>query len=341
MRLPQFEVPSFHGNYRDYPTFWTTYNTLIHSNQQLSTTDKFLFLKQSLKGSAASLLSTMPVIAENYEKAIKLLDKRFNKSRCIADMLITELEKLPKAQHGAISCRKTLATITEKLSHIECSGVQMDNNRMWRRLILSKFRDGVSERVLRKEHKEGKPFSTGEILEILGNSISVKEAIALSADALQDRLNFSQVEPLRYQETHIGASTVQSTRPRMHCICGSPSHEAWHCPTFTTPGARRSEVAKKKLCWKCFNSNHRPSDCKLTKACPKCYKDHHPSLLLQTALLEVSHIRNEASHSLGQCSKVSQQGIQGHRKMRRLFSATPTLLLKLQKNSMCSLQQQH
>ena len=42
MRLPQLEVPAFHGNYRDYPTFWTTYNTLIHSNQQLSTTDKFL-----------------------------------------------------------------------------------------------------------------------------------------------------------------------------------------------------------------------------------------------------------------------------------------------------------
>ncbi|KAL6739328.1 hypothetical protein Aduo_012797 [Ancylostoma duodenale] len=74
MRLPQLEVPVFSGSYRDYPAFWTIYNSLIHSNQQLINTDKF----QSLKRPAATLLGNMPVIGENYEKAVQLLDKRFN-----------------------------------------------------------------------------------------------------------------------------------------------------------------------------------------------------------------------------------------------------------------------
>ncbi|KAL6728875.1 hypothetical protein Aduo_010608 [Ancylostoma duodenale] len=80
MRLPQLEVHVFSGSYRDYPTFWTIYDSLIHSNQQLTNMDKFPFLRQALKGRAATLLGNMPAIAENYEKAIKLLNKRFNKS---------------------------------------------------------------------------------------------------------------------------------------------------------------------------------------------------------------------------------------------------------------------
>ena len=69
IRLPQLEVPAFHGNFKEYPTFWTTYNSLIHSNSQLSNTDKFLFLKQALKGPAAALIGTMPLIGENYENS--------------------------------------------------------------------------------------------------------------------------------------------------------------------------------------------------------------------------------------------------------------------------------
>ncbi|KHJ85669.1 Pao retrotransposon peptidase, partial [Oesophagostomum dentatum] len=285
LRLPQLEVPAFHGSYREYPTFWTTYNTLIHSNHQLSNTDKFLFLKQALKGSAAALLSTMPVIGENYEKAIKLLDKRFNKSGCIADLLITELERLPPAQTDAASCRRTLETITEKLTHIECSGVPLDNSRMWRRLILSKFPDTISERVLRKEHKGGRHLSTDEIMEILENSIAMKETIAITTDAIHDRLNFKQFRPARYQETHVAQPkenrevlVTQRNKPRTQCICGSSSHGAWHCPTFTTPEARRNEATKRKLCWKCFNNNHRSNDCSSVKPCPRCGRDHHSAL---------------------------------------------------------------
>ncbi|KAL6742654.1 hypothetical protein Aduo_015784 [Ancylostoma duodenale] len=75
LRLPQLEVPVFSESYKDYPTFWTIYNSLIHSDPQLTNMDKFLFLRRALKGPAATLLGNMPVIGENYEKAVKLLDK--------------------------------------------------------------------------------------------------------------------------------------------------------------------------------------------------------------------------------------------------------------------------
>ncbi|KAL6726795.1 hypothetical protein Aduo_008729 [Ancylostoma duodenale] len=282
MRLPQLEVPVFSGSYRDYPTFWTIYDSLIHSNQQLTNTDNFLFVRQALEGPAATLLGNMPVIGQNYEKAIKLLNKRFNKSGCIADLLITELEKLPRAQNNSVSCRQTLTALTEKLTHIECFGVSLDNNRMWRRLILSKFPDTMSERVLSKEQEKGRPFSTDEILDMLENATAMKEIIALTTDAFNDSLTLNHAKHDHTREGHSRHARFeqplrnadQRTKNQSQCVCGSSAHNIMQCPTFRTPEARRNEARRRGSCWKCFNSNHKSSDCNVLGPCPKCNRDH-------------------------------------------------------------------
>ncbi|KAL6742699.1 hypothetical protein Aduo_015822 [Ancylostoma duodenale] len=288
MRLPQLEVPVFSGSYKDYPTFWTIYNSLIHSNPQLTNMDKFLFLRQALKGPAATLLGNMPVIGENYEKAVKLLDKRFNKSGCIADMLITELEKLPRAQSNAVSCRQTLTALTEKLTHIECSGVPLDNNRMWRRLILSKFPDAMSEKVLSKEQEDDRSFSTDEILNILENATAMKETIALTTDTFHDRFTLSHPRHHHTREGYTRQARFeqplrnydQKPKTTSLCVCGSHAHNVMQCPTFKTPEARRKEAGRRKLCWECFNSSHKSSECNVLGPCPRCSRDHYSALCM-------------------------------------------------------------
>ncbi|KHJ96024.1 peptidase family A16 [Oesophagostomum dentatum] len=348
LRLPQLEVPAFHGNFKDYPTFWTTFNSIIHSNPQLSSTDKFLFLKQALKGSAATLIGTMPVIGENYEKAIKLLDKRFNKSGCIADLLITELERLPRAHDNASSCRTTLTKITEKLTHIECSGVPLDNGRMWRRLILSKFPDSMSEKVLCKEEEQGRNFSADEIVDILERAIAMKETISLTTEAFQDRFSMnhpshpSQSRPMLYRETQMkqnregshNFSSQNKCKQRSSCICGSHGHSVAQCPVFPTPETRRSEAAKRKLCWKCFNTSHKSSDCKVLKSCPKCNKDHHSALCFAD-LVQVVLLDNRASHSRDQLTKALILQGQGHRRTQNLSIRNRTSDRQMLKNSTC------
>ncbi|VDO57832.1 unnamed protein product [Haemonchus placei] len=54
VRRPLLEVPTFSGNYRDFSTFWSVFESLIHSDDDLSDREKFLRLKQALKGKAAS-----------------------------------------------------------------------------------------------------------------------------------------------------------------------------------------------------------------------------------------------------------------------------------------------
>ncbi|KHJ96621.1 hypothetical protein OESDEN_03413 [Oesophagostomum dentatum] len=265
----------------------------------------------------------MPLIGENYEKTIKLLDKRFNNSGCIADLLSTELERLPRARDDATSCRDTLTKITEKLTHIECSGVPLDSSRMWRRLILSKFPDSMCEKVLCKEEEQGRNFSANEIVDVLERAIAMKQTISLTTEAFQDRFSmdqFTNSRPPQYQETHLKRNREGSrkfmehrNKQRMSCICGSYDHGVTQCSVFPTLEANRSEAAKRKLCWKRINSNHRSSDCTVLRACPKCSKDHHSDLCfadasMSNSLRESSSILprsiNDDSYALS--SRISQ-----------------------------------
>ncbi|KHJ96397.1 Tas retrotransposon peptidase A16 [Oesophagostomum dentatum] len=177
---------------------------------------------------------------------------------------------------------------------------------MWRRLILSKFPDSMSEKVLCKEEEQGRNFTAHEIVDILEGAVAMKEIISLTSEAFQDRFSTDQLcqsRPKQYQEKHLRPNREGSrkfmelrNKQRMSCICGSYDHGVTQCPVFPTSEARRNEAEKRRLCWKCFNSNHRSSDCTVLRACPKCSKDHHSALCLADA--SMSNSGRESSSSL-------------------------------------------
>ncbi|KAL6728876.1 hypothetical protein Aduo_010609 [Ancylostoma duodenale] len=123
---------------------------------------------------------------------------------------------------------------------------------MWRRLILSKFPDAVSEKVLSKEQEEGRPFSTDEILDILENATAMKETIALTTDAFNDSFTLNHAKHDHTREGHSRHARFeqplrnadQRTKTRSRCVCGSSAHNIMQCPTFRTPEARRNEAGR-------------------------------------------------------------------------------------------------
>ncbi|EYC18037.1 hypothetical protein Y032_0028g1649 [Ancylostoma ceylanicum] len=57
--------------------FWAVFESLIHNDDELSDIDKFLFLKQALKGRAAVAISSILVVAARYRTAVNILKKQF------------------------------------------------------------------------------------------------------------------------------------------------------------------------------------------------------------------------------------------------------------------------
>ncbi|XP_045534559.1 uncharacterized protein LOC123721125 [Papilio machaon] len=69
VKLPNIEVPTFAGNYEDWPTFQDLFISLIHKNDGISKVQKLQYLKLSVSGEAENLLKHIQVTEDNYDQA--------------------------------------------------------------------------------------------------------------------------------------------------------------------------------------------------------------------------------------------------------------------------------
>uniref|UniRef100_A0A7I4YG10 CCHC-type domain-containing protein n=1 Tax=Haemonchus contortus TaxID=6289 RepID=A0A7I4YG10_HAECO len=277
VRRPLLEVPTFAGSYMEFNAFWSVFQSLIHSDDDLSGQEKFLFLKQALKGKAAASISSVPVVGEKYAVAINILKKHFDKSSSIADILINEIERLPRAQGNPRSCRETLAAISSRITHLEQTGLQMNADRMWRRLILSKFTESICSKVISKENDTGNAFNVNEIMDSIDEIITLKETTELTTRTLFGAEQTKQSNFKVHQDRFISSRVLSIHRNKPTCLCGE-THLPQQCSKFSSPEERRAEARRQRVCWRCFNKGHNSRQCLVVSKCPKCNEDHHSSL---------------------------------------------------------------
>ncbi|VDO47860.1 unnamed protein product, partial [Haemonchus placei] len=182
VRRPLLEVLTFPGDYREFNT-WSAFEFLIHNETDLRE-EKFLFLKQALNGKAAASISSIPVVDDKYNVALNILKKQYDKSSGIADILINVIEHLPKAQENSRSCRTTFHSISSRIVHLDQTGVPMNPDRVWRRLILSKFTENICSQVTKKENQSGTRFEVKDIFDAVDDIITLQETTELMTKTL-------------------------------------------------------------------------------------------------------------------------------------------------------------
>ncbi|WKY15693.1 hypothetical protein Q1695_000857 [Nippostrongylus brasiliensis] len=279
IRRPLLEVPTFSGNFREFTAFWSVYQSLIHDDSNLSDQEKFLFLKQALKGKAAASISSIPVTGEKYFVAVNILKKQYDRSGSMADILISEIERIPRANDNPRSCRETLSAITARITHLEQTGMSLNADRVWRRLILSKFTEHICSTVIRKESDANIASEVQEIVDTIDDIITLQETTELTTRTLFGTENRGSTNPTRPYSTARQPKQVASYRP---CLCGG-QHSPQRCDKFPTPEARRVEVRRQGVCWKCFDNSHTSNNCTKMSKCPKCNQNHHSSLCIGTS----------------------------------------------------------
>lgn len=89
VKLPRIELPTFNGKYEDWHSFFDMFNSLIHSNREISDTQKFHYLRSSLKGDAAEIVSSLEISGSNYSDAWTRLKERYDSKRLIVQKSYT------------------------------------------------------------------------------------------------------------------------------------------------------------------------------------------------------------------------------------------------------------
>ena len=77
VRLPKLSLPHFNGDLVKWPTFWDSYESAIHKNDELTDVDKFNYLRSLLECTALDAISGLTLSAANYKEAVEILQKRF------------------------------------------------------------------------------------------------------------------------------------------------------------------------------------------------------------------------------------------------------------------------
>ncbi|VDP05163.1 unnamed protein product [Heligmosomoides polygyrus] len=158
----------------------------MFDNYVTSLTDqgKFLFLKQALKGEAAASITYVFVIGDNYCVAVNILKKLYDRSASISDILISEIEKIPRAHDTPKSCRDILSAITSRIIHLEQTGVSPNVDRVWCRLILLKFTEYICNCVIKNEMKAGILLEVKDIIEAVDEIVTLQETTELTTATL-------------------------------------------------------------------------------------------------------------------------------------------------------------
>ena len=85
VKLPRLHLRSFAGNLTQWTSFWESFQSAVHDNDELTDTEKFNYLNSLMERSAKEAISGFLLTAGNYYEAIKTLQKRFGSRQHIVD----------------------------------------------------------------------------------------------------------------------------------------------------------------------------------------------------------------------------------------------------------------
>ncbi|XP_059051077.1 uncharacterized protein LOC131845930 [Achroia grisella] len=147
LKFPVISVPTFTGLSDQWLQYRDIFLSLVHNNTNISSIQKFHYLKSSLKGTAAMVLDSLEFSANNYSVAWELLLNRFNNSRLLIHNHVKALFTLQTVtKESPDQLRYLIDNILKNLRALKLLGEPVDS---WDTLIIyiivSKL-DKISER---------------------------------------------------------------------------------------------------------------------------------------------------------------------------------------------------
>jgi len=125
LKLPAINLSFFSGQYDRWISFSDMFRAMIHENDSLPEIQKFHYLKSSLSGEAERLVSNLPMTANNYTRAWKLLVERYENKRLIAASHIRQLLGLKQLhKESASEFPELVNTISNNVHALRALNIQ-------------------------------------------------------------------------------------------------------------------------------------------------------------------------------------------------------------------------
>ncbi|GFY49774.1 uncharacterized protein TNIN_476111 [Trichonephila inaurata madagascariensis] len=120
LKLPRIEFPVFTSNYMDWISFCDLFLASVGDNSTLRDSQKLKYLKLSVKGEAATLLQSIQIANDNYQKAWNALTERYENEAEIINAALNKLVSQPVLkQESASGLRKIIDTTQQCIDTLQ------------------------------------------------------------------------------------------------------------------------------------------------------------------------------------------------------------------------------
>lgn len=282
-RLPELKIPQFSGSYTEWPDFFAMFTTVIHNDMELSKIEKFQHLRTCLAGAALDTISSLEPREANYDKAITLLQNRFDNKLINFQAHIREIFGLKVGDKDSAS---SLRQLSDKLNaHMRaletiCSKDQIADGLLIN-LVTSKL-----DPNLQTKWEEGlsvdKLPTWSSMTSFLERQCRMLENLESSMVVKKPIQQVSKKSSSHTRNVLVTSSVVSSCN-----FCDAKDHYITNCSRFASlsPTLRFKEAKKLNLCLNCLRKGHRLAKCK-SGTCRHCSLKHHSLLHINTNSLQ-------------------------------------------------------
>jgi len=260
VRLPPLNIPIFDGKLKDWPTFKNLFDSVIHNNFNLSTIQKFNYLKSVVKDEAASLIDSLIINEENYQRALDILTKRYDNITIVANFHLNTIYNWQVINKSNL--REFMIKLEQSLDSLRSIKVPVEFWDLILVFIITQKLDNALRSAWELHTNCNELPSINGLMEFLNQRASAFE-----------RINEGQSNK---KVTHL---TTNSQVATISCINCKDNHFLFKCPKFLDMQVHeRNKFCKsKKLCFNCLRLLKPNHNCSQMN-CKSCNRRHHTLL---------------------------------------------------------------
>ncbi|UYV68060.1 hypothetical protein LAZ67_5002936 [Cordylochernes scorpioides] len=301
VKLPELALKTYDGSLEGWLPWWAQFSK-IHENNNLSDSDRFLYLRQAIvpNSEAYRVVASYPVTGANYVLAVQALQERFGDPNILTELYVRRL--LNSVISNVKKENRNLSSLYDELSShlrlLETLGIDPQLSGIF---LYPLVESSLPSDILKIWHRHP---SSGYGLELAKREESDKgvggaqERLRLLLDFLKAEVRsaqrlkfvekgFKQEEPYK-RSYNDGTRTRSNFRPAtVSCLfggrtnikcffCERTNHASHQCRSIMkmSPGERNDKIRSAHLCFKCLRKGHIQSQCREQLECKNCGRNH-------------------------------------------------------------------
>ncbi|XP_028413911.1 uncharacterized protein LOC114536757 [Dendronephthya gigantea] len=278
-KLPKLRLKNFGGKICEWPEFWDSFSSSIDNNDQLSDVDKFAYLRGYLEGPAKSTIAGLSLTARNYQCAVDLLKKRFEKRSAIQRTHMNDLIQLPAVfrERDTQRLRKLYDSCEAHNRALKSLGVGEES---YSTIVVPAILEKMPEqfRLMITRGTDFIEWTMQEMLDAFEKELELREAHEAVATKTEREYERNQSRKPTGGLDNSTAAALLAGQEKKSCAFCLKNHAHEECDGVKDPKTRKTLALKYGRCFQCLIKGHRASNCSSKIKCRKCDRMHHVAL---------------------------------------------------------------